>query len=43
MASARSRTLLHRSSIINIRCERYRLKEKRQAKTSTTGGTGYKF
>ena len=35
MASARSRQLLHRSTVINIRCDSYRMKEKRLAKTAT--------
>ena len=35
MASAALDRLLHRSTVINIRGESYRLKEKRQARTAT--------
>ena len=35
MASAALDRLLHRSTVINIRGDSYRLKEKRQAKNST--------
>jgi DNA replication protein DnaC len=37
MASAALDRLLHRSTVINIRGDSYRLKEKRQAKNSTAG------